>query len=153
MRTPTLFLLLAAACSSGPPPRAPGSGETVPANSLDRSKLDAPPPDEPTRSDAAEEPGPPVPVPTKVEAPAEPTATKGGKGQVSKADCARVMDRYLELELASNPALAGLPPDVVAQAKEQMRAQHGEAPCTATAAQYRCGMAAKTTAAWQKCMK
>lgn len=151
MRTPLLLLLLGlAACSSSPPARAPQ--ETVPANSLDRSKLDAPPVDDPTL--ATEDPPAPVPVatPARTEIP-EPTVTKGGKGKVSKADCSRVMDRYLELEMGSNPALAGLPPEVVGQAKEQMKQQHGDAPCNATAAQYRCAMEATTTAAWQKCMK
>jgi hypothetical protein len=33
------------------------------------------------------------------------------------------------------------------------REQHGEAPCTATKAQYKCAMAATSVGAWQKCMK
>lgn len=148
MRTPSLLLVLVVACSSEPPARAPQ--ETVPANSLDRSKLDAPPVDDPTL--ATDDPPAAAAVPTRVEVP-EPTVAKGGKGKVSKADCNRVMDRYLELEMGTNPALAGLPPELVTQAKEQAKQQHGDTPCNATAAQYRCAMEATTTAAWQKCMK
>ena len=61
--------------------------------------------------------------------------------------------RALELEIAANPQLKGLPPDVIEQAKQMAREKHGEAPCTATRAQYTCAMAASSTAAWQRCMK
>ncbi len=114
---------------------------------------------------------PTMPYTTKVgEAPAGSTGTSagktgstagsgrggggaGGKGAVSRAECDQVMDRYLELEISTNPQLKGVPPEVVEQAKQMARDKHGESPCTATRAQYACAMAATTTAAWQKCMK
>ena len=141
-------LILAAilvACEDPPPPKAPRAQEMVPANSLDEAKLhgvESPSVlDEPATASA-----PAIPV----EAPAaEPPA----KGRIGKAECGRAMDHYLELEITTNPQLKGLPPEVIEQAKQSAREQHGEAPCTATAVQYRCAMAAKTTAAWQKCMK
>ena len=77
----------------------------------------------------------------------------GGKGAVSRAECDRVMDRYLELEIAKNPQLKDVPPEVIEQAKQMARQKHGEAPCTATRSQYSCAMAASSTTAWQRCMK
>src|SRR5690606_20916272 len=65
-----------------------------------------------------------------------------GKGTVSKAECDQVMDRYLKLEISTNPQLKGLPPELIEQAKQTARERHGEAPCTATRAQYTCAMAA-----------
>ena len=112
----------------------------VPANSLDEAKLLGA--ESPSVLDDA----------APAAEPAKPVTTKVAEAPV-KADCARAMDHYLELEMATNPQLKGLPPEVVEQAKQQAREQHGDAPCTATPAQNRCAIAAKTTAAWQKCMK
>lgn len=89
--------------------------------------------------------------PTGAAPPAEPKG--GGRGTVSKAECDRVMNRYLELEIAHNPQLKGLPPEAIEQAKQMAREQHGDAPCSATRAQYTCGMAATSTAAWERCLK
>ncbi|MBX3229468.1 MAG: hypothetical protein KIT84_17380 [Labilithrix sp.] len=168
-------LLVIAACSEPPPPKSPSknSGE-VPANSLDEAQLhgtaakEEPPPNDPSQ-----------PLTTKVgEAPIDPDALAAGsatttttssapskpagkpgkpepasKGAVSKAECDKAFDKYLQLEMAQNPQLKDLPPEVLEQVKEQGRQKHGEAPCTATRAQYNCAMAAGSTAAWQKCMK
>jgi hypothetical protein len=143
---------------SDPPPKSPRAttGE-VPANSLDDSKLH--PKD--TRSD--DEPNDPTqPYTTKVgEDSTDPTAPSGSSkpakpgpaGTVSKAECDKAMDKYLSLEIAGNPELKGVSQDVIDQAKAMARQQHGDAPCTATRTQFKCAMAATTTAAWQKCMK
>ena len=64
-----------------------------------------------------------------------------------------MMDRYLELEIATNPQLNDLPPEAIAQAKQVGREKHGEAPCTASRAQYTCAMGAGSLAAWQRCVK
>jgi hypothetical protein len=82
-----------------------------------------------------------------------PKDTGGGKNVVSRSDCDRVMDKYLELEIATNRQLEGVPPEVIEQAKRMAREKHGDAPCTATHAQYTCAMAATSTDAWQRCMR
>lgn len=148
MRTLVLCapILVATVACGDPPPKAPHTQEMVPANSLDEAKLHGA--ESPSLLD---EPASPASEPAKpVEAASSEPPTKG---RIGKAECGRAMDHYLELEITTNPQLKGLPPEVVEQAKQQAREQHGEAPCTATPAQYRCAMAAKTTAAWQKCMK
>jgi len=83
----------------------------------------------------------------------EPSTGSSKAGVVSRSDCDRVMDKYIELEIASNPQLKGVPPEIIEQAKQMAREKHGEAPCTATRAQYTCAMAATSTGAWQRCMK
>lgn len=80
-------------------------------------------------------------------------APASAKGAVSKAECDKAFDKYLQLEMAGNPQLKDLPPEVLAQVREQGKKQHGEAPCTATRPQFNCAMSAASTAAWQKCMK
>lgn len=160
-----MLLGLVACGESQPPPKAPQKDEGVPANSLSDARLhgeedDDAPPREETKVD------PTQPYTTKVGEALEPTgggsakgskpggaADSGGKGAVSKAECDRAMDRYLELEIASNPQLRGVTPDIIEQAKQMARQQHGEAPCTATRAQYTCALAATSTSAWQRCMK
>jgi hypothetical protein len=144
--------------------KAPHKTDEVPANSLNDAKLHEPPKTE-------EEKDPTQPLTTKVgETPLDPSTlpAAGGSGSsgasgstsakpnpnaASKAECDKAMDKYLNLEIASNPQLKGVPPEVIEQAKQMAREQHGEAPCTATKAQYKCAMNATTTAAWQKCMK
>lgn len=147
--SPPLFLLAlveCAACADPPPPKAPRTQEMVPANSLDEAKLHGA--ESPSLLD---DPTPSSETTTTSTTPDAPPSK--GSVAVAEADCGRAMDRYLDLEMATNPQLKGLPPEVVEQAKQQARAQHGDAPCTSTPAQYRCAIAAKSTAAWQKCMK
>ena len=166
-----------------PSPRTPQKEDGVPANSLSDARLHGEEEKPKDGASAAETKADPTqPYTTKVgEAPpAEPGSTasgsKAGSGAtsnkkpagesakeppsggskgavVSRSECDRVMDRYIELEVAANPQLKGLPPDVIEQAKQMARDKHGEAPCTATRAQYTCAMAASSTAAWQRCMK
>jgi hypothetical protein len=161
-----------AACGDSPPPKTPQKEESVPANSLSDARLHGEDTnsknDAPSESSTTEDPTQPYTTkvgeaPTKAgEAPQPETAPAGkkagareggGKGAVSPSECDRVMDRYLELEIAANPQLKGVPPEVIEQAKQMAREKHGDAPCTATRAQYTCAMAAASTAAWQRCMK
>jgi hypothetical protein len=107
------------------------------------------------------------PTPPTAEGSAAPPAGSGskkgsapaGKGGavVSRAECNQVLDRYLELEFASNPQLKNVPPEmrqqIIEQAKAQARQEKGEAPCDATRSQYTCAMGAGSAAAWQRCMK
>lgn len=77
----------------------------------------------------------------------------------TRAECMQVIDRYVELEVQSNPALQGIPPDMLKQllktAKGQATAQKGD-PCkeeNITRAKYNCAMGAATREAWKACMK
>ncbi|MBX3225174.1 MAG: hypothetical protein KF795_31950 [Labilithrix sp.] len=177
---PALVAVFAALVSSAvgcndsqPPPKTPQQQKEdgVPANSLSDARLhgeeDDKAPAGPSKADPTE------PYTTKVgdAPPAEPggggggggggkTGSKpsgggggGGKGVVSRSECDQVMDRYLELEISKNPQLKDVPPEIIEQAKQMAREKHGDAPCTATRAQYTCAMAAGSTSAWQRCMK
>jgi len=83
----------------------------------------------------------------------------GGGGKVSRAECKQTFDKYIDLTLASDSRFEGIPPEMIAQLKEQAlsqaQSQKGD-PCSTqdvTRAQYQCAMGAPTTAAWQRCMK
>lgn len=149
MRNPSwilfgFLLAITAACGERPPAKNAPPNDSVPANSLSEARLtkDAGATADETSHD------PTQPYLTKVgETPRAP-----GAG-VSTTECDRVMDKYIELEIASNPQLKGVPPEIIEQAKAAAREQNGDIPCTATPAQYKCAMAAKTTEAWQRCLK
>jgi len=84
------------------------------------------------------------------------TTAAGGKDKVSKAECTRALDRFLDLMIASDSRFEGIPPEVVAQMKQQGFAQaSGPNPCDSqgiTRSQYDCAMSATNTSAWQRCM-
>lgn len=89
----------------------------------------------------------------------DPPAPKGGGGKVTKAECKQTFDKYIDLTLASDSRFEGIPPEMIAQLKEQAlsqaQSQKGD-PCSTqdvTRTQYSCAMSAPTTAAWQRCMK
>jgi hypothetical protein len=89
----------------------------------------------------------------------EPPAPKGGGGKVTKAECKQTFDKYIDLTLASDSRFDGIPPEMIAQLKEQAlsqaQSQKGD-PCSTqdvTRTQYNCAISAPTTAAWQRCMK
>lgn len=160
----TAAMVATIGCSDPPPPKTPKDEDGVPANSLSEARLHG---DDPLEKDVREDPSsdskpdPTQPYMTKVgEAPPpEPSkpskggSTSSGSAAMTKDECERAMDRYLELEMASNPQLKGVPPEIVEQAKQMARVKHGEMPCNGTRAQYKCAMAATSTAAWQRCMK
>ncbi|MCL2777061.1 MAG: hypothetical protein FWD73_03585 [Polyangiaceae bacterium] len=95
--------------------------------------------------------------------PTAPTATHDSNakatGKISKAECNKVFDKYLDLEISKNPMLQGIDPADLAQIKAQTRAQgaaeHGDHCSTheISRAAYNCAMAAQTPQAWQACMK
>lgn len=92
----------------------------------------------------------------------DPTAAKepkGASGKVSKAECKRLFDRYIDLTVGSDTRFEGIPPEMIAQLKEsalsQAQAQKGD-PCSTqevSRTQYTCAISASSTAAWQRCMK
>lgn len=98
---------------------------------------------------------------------AGPAPTPGSPGAAdlknskppTRAECMQVIDRYVELEVQSNPALQGIPPEMLQQllktAKGQATAQKGD-PCAEekiTRGKYNCAMAAPNRDAWKACMK
>jgi hypothetical protein len=151
VRCSHLFILvIASACSDPPPAKSAAKVDTVPMD--DHAEAPKTTDTPPTSSS-----DPSKPYTTKVgessPAPTSASSSSSAKGAVSKSECDRVMDKYLELEIASNPQLKGVSPDIIEAAKQMARSQHGESPCTATRAQYNCAMAATSTVTWQKCMK
>jgi hypothetical protein len=86
----------------------------------------------------------------------EPKST-GGK--VSKAECKQLFDKYIDLTIGTDTRFEGIPPEMIAQLKEQAlsqaQSQKGD-PCSTqevSRQQYNCAVAAPTTQAWQRCMK
>ncbi len=179
---------LLAACEPSHPPRA-AQTEMVPSNSAhDTATANAKPrivgPDAPGGEDgevpaggsAPSTPhsggaagGGPSPVTgsgtgtsgttTTAQLPAAPAVDPKNQKPPTKAECSAVIDRYVELEVQSNPQLAGIPPEMLKQllnqAKQQASSQKGD-PCAEekiTRAKYNCGMAAQTRDAWKACMK
>jgi hypothetical protein len=90
----------------------------------------------------------------------EPTgkAASAATGKVSKAECKQTVDKFIDLNMA-DPRLAGIPPEMIAQFKEQALAEantkQGDVCSTqdVSRTQYNCAMAATSVGAWQKCMK
>lgn len=146
----------------GEKPKTAASQDHVPANSgfVDpRAKTaDGKPEGATTSSAGGAAGGAGGPTPLVSEDPrnpaASPPATKGGP-KVSKAECEKSFDKYLELAIGSDPRLAGVSKEMIAQARAGATAQKGD-PCVTeppTRAQYTCAMAAKTTGQWESCMR
>ena len=174
-RTLALALVLFA-CGNDPKPPPKTSNETVAANSLSEERLkgnenpSAPKPvekkDDPTQAvvtSVGSSGGQPA-QPEKgsgagkkggaeKDEPPPPPSGKGGGGKVGPAECERIWDKGLDLEISSNPALKGAGPEVAQMAKQMAAQKHGPPPCDATQKQYACAMAATTTARWKQCLK
>ncbi len=162
-----LLAALLPACTDRPPPKS--TAENVPANSASDARLhgEEDPSDHAARQQAASrethvDPSQPYvtkvgearsPEPDDTPHDGSPSTAAETKKAVAKSDCDHMMDKYIELEIARNPKLQGVSPELIDQAKQMAREKHGAAPCTATSAQYRCAMAATSPAAWQKCVK
>lgn len=93
--------------------------------------------------------------------PKEKPEPKGGTatGKVSKAECKQLFDRYIDLTIGTDTRFEGIPPEMIAQLKEQAlsqaQSQKGD-PCSTqevSRTQYTCAISAPTTAAWTRCMK
>lgn len=92
-------------------------------------------------------------------APKEKEPTKSTGSKVSKAECKQLFDKYIDLTIGSDSRFEGIPPEMIAQLKEQAlsqaQSQKGD-PCSTqdvSRTQYNCAIAAPTTQAWQRCMK
>lgn len=88
----------------------------------------------------------------------EPPAAKGGGAKVSKAECRQTFEKFMDLNM-SDPRLEGVPPEMLAQLKQQAlqeaQTKQGD-PCSTqeiTRTQYNCAMSSTSSAGWQRCMK
>lgn len=93
--------------------------------------------------------------------PSGPRPTKGGP-KATRTECEKALDRYIELQLTTNPELAAVAKDLkqggmLEALKAQARQQNGgKTPCETdgiSRAQYTCGVAATTLDGWRKCME
>lgn len=79
------------------------------------------------------------------------------KGPVTKVECEQAADRGLDLLIASKPELQGIPPEMMAQFKQQARQEKGAAsPCNGkgiSRAEWACEMGATTFDQYRKCDK
>ena len=171
------------ACGGGPEPKmVAAKDDGVPVNSAAEERLDGGPKARPAAA-ANEADAQPITTPMSGEgstkapsatpamavggkaapkaSPAgkEPPPAKGGDAKVTKTECKRLFDRYIDLTIGSDARFAGVPPEMVAQmkasAKAQAQAQKGD-PCATqevSRAQYTCAIASTSTAAWTRCMK
>jgi hypothetical protein len=81
----------------------------------------------------------------------------------SRAQCERMGDRYLDLELSAEPTARAMTPEVRAAWRGRLAVEALSGPqagrmgprCEAnvTEAAYRCAVAASTLAAWQRCLE
>jgi hypothetical protein len=78
-------------------------------------------------------------------------------GPVSKKECEAAADHGLDLLIASKPELQGIPPEMMAQFKQQaFSKESGNSPCAGkgiSRAEYDCEMAAPSFDAYGKCSK
>lgn len=138
-----------AAAESAPAPMpVEASGGAVPANPAN---------DEDTDGSERNEPLKPMPGNGNDE---EKGSKKDKPGKrVSKEECSQLFDRYITLTVANDPRFADLPPDAVAQLKNEGlmgAARQAGDPCakqTVSRAQYTCAMGAKSPSAWERCLK
>lgn len=83
-------------------------------------------------------------------------------GKVSRDECHAMLDKYLEMEIAGDHDLQGLPPAEAAAAREMKKAlrksdaayRRAESQCQAevSRSEYRCAMKAPTPETWQACI-
>lgn len=159
-----LVVSLAACGEASPPPRIAQSGGEVPANSeaehreaneRRRQRADevAAMPTAPSGPRAGE---------TPLAGSAAPVKPAKGGPKATRLECEKVLDRYFDLQLTTNPELTAVAKDLdlggMREAlKSQARQQNGgKTPCDQdgiTRAQYRCGIAAETLEAWRACVE
>lgn len=143
------------ACGSTPEPKASGRpNDEVPANSASETRLNGDPKTKP--EDARVDPSEPYTTP--VRSSGEPTGPKA-TGKVSKQECSRLFDRYIELTMNTDTRFESVPPEMLAMLKQQAlteAAQKKGDPCAKEEVprfKYNCAMAAATPSQWEKCMK
>jgi hypothetical protein len=83
-------------------------------------------------------------------------------GKASREQCTEMLDRYLDMVIAADPALANLPPDeahaaremkkVVRKAEPSYLRVHDQCEGEVSKREYRCAMKASTPETWQACI-
>jgi hypothetical protein len=83
-------------------------------------------------------------------------------GKVTRAQCTEMLDRYLDMTIAGDPALADLPPAEARAAREMKKALRKSEPAYArvenqceseiSKSEYRCAMKAPSPETWQACI-
>ncbi len=86
----------------------------------------------------------------------------GCNGKVTREQCIEMLDKYLDMTIAADPALAELPPAEARAAREMKKALRKGEPSYArvenqceseiTKSEYRCAMKAPTPETWQACI-
>ncbi len=86
----------------------------------------------------------------------------GCNGQATREQCTEMLDKYLDMTIAGEPALADLPPAEARAAREMKKALRKTEPSYARVAgqceteitrrEYRCAMKAPTPETWQACI-
>jgi hypothetical protein len=149
-----IALPITLACESKPA-ETPKSVEMVPiGNEADAAAA-------PPTSSVAKGDDPPEVTPVTTSAAPPPTASASasagpGGPRISAKECDKLVDRYIDLAIAGDGRLAGVTAEMIASAKAQVKAQKGMGPCdeqVVTKKQYACAIAAKTTDAYQACLK
>ena len=89
-------------------------------------------------------------------------ALLGCNGKATKEQCSEMIDKYLDMTIASEPGLADLSPAEERAAREMKKALRKNEPSYArvstqceteiTKAEYRCAMKANTPETWQACI-
>jgi hypothetical protein len=83
-------------------------------------------------------------------------------GKVTRAQCDEMLDKYLDMTIASDPGLADLPPAEARAAREMKKALRkseqsyarvaGQCESEISKSEYRCAMKAQTPETWQACI-
>ena len=86
----------------------------------------------------------------------------GCTGRASRDDCAQMLDKYLDMTIASDPALADLSPEQADAARQMKKALRKGEPSyrrvedqcerEITKREYRCAMKAPNPETWQACI-
>jgi hypothetical protein len=107
-------------------------------------------------------------APTRIAAPQGPPPSPPSKStatgpHISQAECATMIDHYIELTIRGAPGMANLGPDEIQAAKEMAKDavvadpsyQKAASQCEhdVTHAKFDCAMGSTSTAAWQSCVK
>ena len=94
-----------------------------------------------------------------------PLATLACNGKVSRAECTEMLDKYIDMSVAGEPASADLSSSTAAELRAEREAKKGQRKrdpryvrvqeqCEAETSrrEYRCAMKAPTPEAWQACI-
>jgi hypothetical protein len=90
------------------------------------------------------------------------SALAGCSGKATPAECAQMLDKYLDMVIASDPALADLSPEQARAAREMKKALRKGEPSyrrvaeqcesSVTKREHRCAVKAPSPETWQACI-